>query len=277
MMFMLRSNEGLSVNLRAMKRRGFTLIELLVVIAIIAILAAILFPVFAQAKIAAKRTVNLSNLRQISIAVTLYVGDHDAYPQMSSASTDIPRLRWPDRLLPYHKSEAIFEGPLADRLMFRNAWAHFPSRRYGGYGYNYQYLGNSRSVSGNSQFPFTASDAMIATTAETVVITDTQGVRNDTDGIAGVYTIDPPLPSLRGSGRPSGFYGGSSDCGSGVAGTRGEHGCRSVPAEWATGRVTIAWADGHASTLPRRRLDDKDGDGMVDNGFYNGQGEATQR
>jgi len=58
-------------------RRGFTLIELLVVIAIIAILAAILFPVFAQAKEAAKSTTCLSNGRNIGTAIQLYAGDHD--------------------------------------------------------------------------------------------------------------------------------------------------------------------------------------------------------
>ncbi len=56
---------------------GFTLIELLVVIAIIAILAAILFPVFAQAKAAAKQTANLSNMKQIALAAQMYAGDYD--------------------------------------------------------------------------------------------------------------------------------------------------------------------------------------------------------
>ncbi|HEU4752804.1 MAG TPA: prepilin-type N-terminal cleavage/methylation domain-containing protein, partial [Armatimonadota bacterium] len=59
--------------------RGFTLIELLVVIAIIAILAAILFPVFAQAKVAAKKTADLSNLKQIGTSVFLYAGDNDDF------------------------------------------------------------------------------------------------------------------------------------------------------------------------------------------------------
>jgi len=57
--------------------RGFTLIELLVVIAIVAILAAILFPVFAQAKLAAKKTVCLGNQKQICTAVLMYCTDHD--------------------------------------------------------------------------------------------------------------------------------------------------------------------------------------------------------
>jgi len=57
--------------------RAFTLIELLVVIAIIAILAAILFPVFAQAKLAAKKTVALSNVKQVATANLIYMGDCD--------------------------------------------------------------------------------------------------------------------------------------------------------------------------------------------------------
>lgn len=60
-----------------MSRKAFTLIELLVVIAIIAILAAILFPVFAQAKLAAKKTADLSNLKEIGLASMMYLNDYD--------------------------------------------------------------------------------------------------------------------------------------------------------------------------------------------------------
>jgi prepilin-type N-terminal cleavage/methylation domain-containing protein len=71
------SQDSLSNHNSPSLKRGFTLIELLVVIAIIAILAAILFPVFAQAKMAAKRTATISNLKQNVIANTMYANDYD--------------------------------------------------------------------------------------------------------------------------------------------------------------------------------------------------------
>lgn len=68
--------------------RGFTLIELLVVIAIVAALAAILFPVFSQAKVAAKKTLLLSNFKQIATAMVMYSGDNDGlYARTQTSDT----------------------------------------------------------------------------------------------------------------------------------------------------------------------------------------------
>ncbi len=72
--------------------RGFTLIELLVVIAIIAILAAILFPVFARAREKSRQTACLSNLKQLSLGVLMYAQDYDG---RLIPSRDNPGLRWP--------------------------------------------------------------------------------------------------------------------------------------------------------------------------------------
>jgi prepilin-type N-terminal cleavage/methylation domain-containing protein/prepilin-type processing-associated H-X9-DG protein len=102
-------------------RQGFTLIELLVVIAIIAILAAILFPVFAQAKEASKKAVAISNQKQIGLAFMMYVNDHDdVLPNLTWADSFVERnptiptgfgafwngsQAWPISLIPYHKND----------------------------------------------------------------------------------------------------------------------------------------------------------------------------
>jgi prepilin-type N-terminal cleavage/methylation domain-containing protein len=78
-----------------LRRNAFTLIELLVVIAIIAILAAILFPVFAQAKEAAKKTVTLSNAKQMGTGFVIYSTDNDdMFPISMAISATTQRWRW---------------------------------------------------------------------------------------------------------------------------------------------------------------------------------------
>lgn len=96
-----------------MKKRAFTLIELLVVIAIIAILAAILFPVFAQAKNAAKKTQSLSNVKQLGLAALMYNADHDDTYTMGSGGCWWQPLDggWTYNILPYMKNMQMLLSP----------------------------------------------------------------------------------------------------------------------------------------------------------------------
>lgn len=93
-------------------KRGFTLIELLVVIAIIAILAAILFPVFARARESARRTSCSNNIKQIVIGLKSYIGDNDeTYPAVGTNATPTDASGWASAIQPYVKSVQILQCP----------------------------------------------------------------------------------------------------------------------------------------------------------------------
>src|SRR5437868_10438570 len=89
-------------------KRGFTLIELLVVIAIIAILAAILFPVFAQAREKARQTTCLSNEKQMGLALMQYVQDYDEHFPFDHWNDGIGNdVNWYGAIRPYTKSGTV--------------------------------------------------------------------------------------------------------------------------------------------------------------------------
>jgi prepilin-type N-terminal cleavage/methylation domain-containing protein/prepilin-type processing-associated H-X9-DG protein len=97
------------------QRRGFTLIELLVVIAIIAILAAILFPVFARARAKAQQNNCLSNVKQLTLSGVMYCTDYDDYYPITYYSTTINgspfEQHWSGELYPYLKNVQIYACP----------------------------------------------------------------------------------------------------------------------------------------------------------------------
>ncbi len=119
------------------RRQGFTLIELLVVIAIIAILAAILFPVFARAREQARKAACQSNLKQIGLGVAMYVQDFDETFPMANMAYTVPADTWPLKtntgaaittaswftvIAPYVKSTQLFTCPTAGSIPFSGSY-----------------------------------------------------------------------------------------------------------------------------------------------------------
>ena len=155
-------------------KAGFTLIELLVVIAIIAILAAMLFPVFARARAKALQTTCLSNIRQLALAFLMYASDYDetmpfAYDYADDRSSE---SAWdyhidyttgtfsPGLIGPYTQAQEINACPMARTI---ESWG----RPYSGYGYNTTYVGGPPD---EGKEPATLGE--IQSPSDTVVLAD---------------------------------------------------------------------------------------------------------
>lgn len=167
--------------MRAVRPRGFTLIELLVVIAIIAILAAILFPVFARAREKARQSSCNSNIKQLMLAHASYMTDYDGFTCPSYLPG--PPVTWYYlHLLPYVKNEGIFRCPSAP-----TQGAGTLATNNIGYGWNYYWLtyappGRTAGYGGP-----TAHEAQVQQPADTIVLADSRDnldyvIRNDPVG-----------------------------------------------------------------------------------------------
>src|SRR5690349_9612640 len=98
--------------MQRIRKPAFTLIELLVVIAIIAILAAILFPVFAQAREKARMTTCVSNMRQIGTGLTMYAQDYDeTFPFIRFHLGGPTEYVWKQAIAPYLKNKGVYRCP----------------------------------------------------------------------------------------------------------------------------------------------------------------------
>ena len=243
--------------MRGRRAGGFTLIELLVAIAIVAILAAILFPVFQQARGKARQASCASNLRQLGLAVAMYCQDNEAYPPHNHRPTNTA-IRWYHILQPYIANQQIFVCPSirpADPANLRN----------GSYGYNYQYLGNAHFIDPARRV---VTDAQIQVPADTVAIMDSDGVaRADVKGQGVTYVpyyhsfiVDPPMSNWSSPPLP-----GPLDEDNGWA----WRGLRSWPGFWHNGGANVAFCDGHVKWLRRERLLGA----FNDNSLWNGRGE----
>lgn len=239
-----------------MTRRGFTLIELLVVIAIIAILAAILFPVFASAKTAAKKTQSISNVKQLCTGTLIYMGDYDdvfpqqsgrfsdgtwAYDSWSAVPADWTMLFefpinspgvWENATYPYVKNSQIFESPngVDLRLWFYNLASQPANKRREPYKSGYSYNGLLHSYE---------SSALVSP-ATVPLATQIAGK----DNIVGFSQSPAPSLYCPGVNRPCRYVPAKPGCGQAGEWTIFYYGYNS---EWIYGRVqTWAYTDGHA-------------------------------
>lgn len=146
-----------------MRRHGFTLIELLVVIAIIAILAAILFPVFAKAREKARASSCLSNTKQLGLGVMAYTQDYDEVLPMRYYNNGVG-VQWWNAIYPYVKNTQLF---------------YCPSTKNYSYGWAQTYL--DRQPLG-----------MIISPAETVMICEAGMVFNSSGGKGYDWHINAP-------------------------------------------------------------------------------------
>ena len=252
-----------------MKNKAFTLIELLVVIAIIAILAAILFPVFAQAKLSAKKTASLSNTKQIGLSEIMYAGDYDDYFILggnatygSSVGGFTAQVRagvaqsWVYLALPYIKTLGIMVDPgVGDSLSIYGNSAYSTAANqqlYSQYGYNYLFLSpwyGCVSYEGRS-------GSAAQKPAQTVMFTTSQGFYSNVN--RGWYAANAPgaWPIIAPAPYACIWYGGSVSAG-GVTFTDGNWAANAALP--AVGKVTastravkpygganVVWVDGHA-------------------------------
>ncbi len=218
-----------------MNRRAFTLIELLVVIAIIALLAAILFPVFAQAREKARQITCASNERQLGLGMLQYVQDNDetltrSFYGSATANSDMgANYKWMDAVFPYVKEERVFDCPddaLSPAYHFRTG------NDYGSYGLNGAY-----GTAGDNQTPPRSSAAYLVTSSMLAVPSTTVWVTDNDNS-----------PSAINPGGSQGFFWPTWTSNPSIT-TPGPYRQLNHISERHIGRVNVLYCDGHVKAV----------------------------
>ncbi len=283
-------------------RRAFTLLELLVVIAIIALLMGILLPALGKARATARATIDMANLRTLGQALEMYADQEEMFPahKLPSGqvhrSTGRPSARWHWAIgdivgapyLPRNAQEQndflntndfprldneVFLDPTQDVEDLRSAQTgEIQVLRNGSYGYNYHYLGNTRTGAngGVSRWPVRRSAIFVpfktvafADSSGSVAIRPTQGFREH------AYTLDPPRLDTEHNNASEWAHD------SGPSPVHNRH----------FGKGNVAMLDGHVEAMTLAELgyiveDEADGITQVDagdNALFNGLGVDSDR
>lgn len=189
--------------MRRNQNNGFTLIELLVVIAIIAILAAILFPVFAQAKEAAKKTACLSNDKQMATALMLYAGDNEDTLQQTSWENDAThpyQVHWTFLLQPYIKNWDMFRcasdsAPIKPKVACPNGdsdLGKMPMVCDWMATKGYSYIPNYNAMPAHDWLPH--SMTLFENPADTILVTEKRDTKDSGDAHKGLSGFLPSQP-----------------------------------------------------------------------------------
>ena len=234
---------------------GFTLIELLVVIAIIAILAAILFPIFAQAREKARQTSCLSNLKQMGLGLMQYTQDYDeTYPYnwfgnlwaTNPQTSTAPQYKWMDAIYPYVRNEQVFTCPsdtgTRKKYIFFGHLTTPSQNNWGSYCTNVAYWSNSPAHPPSSDISSKQIIKLsrLSRPAETVWVTEGDGsFQCAWPSIGGQPTV-----SIGKTPRTLGINGGNDPLEGALVERHQKH-------------IDVVWCDGHAKAVSLDTLTQK--------------------
>jgi prepilin-type N-terminal cleavage/methylation domain-containing protein/prepilin-type processing-associated H-X9-DG protein len=179
---------------------AFTLIELLVVIALIAILAGILFPVFARAREKGRWAACASNLRNLGAAIQMYAQDYDEqFPLAAYAINDFGFVTWHELTEPYSRNKEIWHCP-SSSLQKADAGGKVTTH----FGYNAHYLTTIAPDFANANGHSAASLAAVTHPSDMVLLADARAsIQPSWCGDDGKFLLPPSMPDTHCWGRPS--------------------------------------------------------------------------